>query len=125
MKVFSIVDNPAPKKTRPNGRPRAAKKQKKMTPKRENLTPDQIRARVKANTSSKLEKARMTKEKLARFEAQKLPDMEDREKNHRGDVGLNDPNDLATHGKLKNVLSMNAFNFSDKEKAALEKILQD
>ena len=43
----------------------------------------------------------------------------------KGDVGANDPNDLATHGKLKQVLSMGAFSFSDKEKAALEKILKD
>lgn len=39
------------------------------------------------------------------------------------DVGKNDPTDPATVGKLKDLLSKGAFKFSDKERAALSKIL--
>jgi hypothetical protein len=42
---------------------------------------------------------------------------------HKSDVNLNDPNDPVTQGKLKNILKMGSFNFSDKEKAALSNIL--
>ncbi|MDC1175141.1 hypothetical protein OAT67_07085 [Bacteriovoracaceae bacterium] len=40
-----------------------------------------------------------------------------------GDVSKNDPNDPNTKEKLKSVLAMGAFSFSEKEKAALGKIL--
>ena len=70
-------------------------------------------------------KNKVTKARLAQFEAKKLPDLEDADKEKVGDVGLNDPNDLATHGKLKNVLAMGGFSFSEKERAALEQILKD
>lgn len=68
---------------------------------------------------------------MDKFRANKLPDLDEAqnaifgEKEVRGDVGLNDPNDPATHGKLKSALAMSSFNFSDKERAALEKILID
>ncbi len=129
MKVFSIVDSkPQETSIRKNGKKSARKNNRKNQPKppRENVTADQIRAKVNAFSAKNIEQAKLTKEKLARFNAQKLPDLEDADKAaHKGDVGVNNPNDLATHGKLKHVLSMNAFSFSDKEKAALEKILKD
>ncbi|MBK24454.1 MAG: hypothetical protein CME70_10705 [Halobacteriovorax sp.] len=129
MKVFSIVDNKAQETSlRKKGKKAVRGGRKKPAPKppRENVTADQIRAKVKAFSDKNIEQAKLTKEKLAKFNAQKIPDLDDAEKEaHKGDVGINDPNDLATHGKLKQVLSMNAFSFSDKEKAALEKILKD
>lgn len=39
------------------------------------------------------------------------------------DVDKNDPNDPAVQGKLKSILKMGSFNFSDKEKSALSRIL--
>lgn len=74
---------------------------------------------------------KVTKARIEQFKAEKLPDLDEaekaimEEKTAVGDVGLNDPNDLATHGKLKSVLSMGAFSFSEKERAALEQILKD
>ena len=50
---------------------------------------------------------------------------EEKELSKPSDVGLNDPKDPATVGKLKSVLSKGAFNFNAKEREALEKILAD
>ena len=41
----------------------------------------------------------------------------------KSDVELNNPTDTNTHEKLKSVMMKGAFNFSAKEKEALEKIL--
>jgi hypothetical protein len=68
---------------------------------------------------------------MDKFKANKLPDIDEAqkaifgEKEVKSDVGTNNPNDPVTHGKLKSALAMSSFNFSDKEKAALEKILID
>lgn len=40
-----------------------------------------------------------------------------------GDIAKNDPKDPATQEKLKGVLTAGAFNFSDKERDVLAKIL--
>lgn len=129
MKVFSVVDNPTPQKTSAKARMKAtrakAKKTKKTLPPRANISADQIRSKVTAHVNKKANSEKMTRARLAKFNADKLPDLEDADKAHVGDVGRNSPNDLATHGKLKSVIAMGAFSFSDKEKAALEKILKD
>ena len=129
MKVFSVVDNSPPKKTSKKGskgKARSSKRKVTKQPPRKYVSADQILSKVEAFSAKNIDQAKMTKAKLAKFNAQKLPDLDDADKEaHKGDVGINDPNDLATHGKLKQVLSMNAFSFSDKEKAALEKILKD
>lgn len=129
MKVFSVVDNPTPQKTTPKARRKAmrakARREKNNPPPRENVSADQIRAKVAAHVEKNANKNKMTKARLAKYNAEKLPDLEDAEKRQVGDVGKNDPSDLATHGKLKSVLSKGAFSFSEKERAALEQILQD
>lgn len=127
LKVFNLVDKPpANKPTRKGGKARPAKKKPVKIPPRENVSADQIRAKVKAHTAKTQGKGQMSaKERMAEFESKKIPDMEDAEKRIMGDVGKNDPNDLATHGKLKKVLSMGAFSFNEKERAALENILKD
>jgi lipopolysaccharide export system protein LptA len=125
LKVFSLVDNPPVKKTSPTRRGKSAATKVKAEFKRDNLSADQIRAKVEKHTSKLNNNNKMTKERIEKFNAEKIPDLEDADKVTIGDVGKNDPNDLATHGKLKRVLSMGAFSFSDKEKAALEKILKD
>ncbi len=125
MKVFAVNEKPPEKKTTRKGGVRKTVKKKKPEFKRESLTPDQIRAKVEANTVKADLKHKLTKERMDKFKAEKLPDLDEAERAIVGDVGVNDPNDLATHGKLKNVLSMGAFSFSDKERAALEKILKD
>ena len=43
----------------------------------------------------------------------------------KSDVGTNSPSDPATSEKLKTVLSKGAFNFSPKEREALDRILQE
>lgn len=43
----------------------------------------------------------------------------------KGDVGFNNPNDPATVGKLKDLVSSGGFSFSDKERGVLEQILKD
>ncbi len=40
------------------------------------------------------------------------------------DVGLNDPNDPATRGKLKQLLASGAINFNDRERGTLQNILE-
>ena len=156
MKVFSVADKPAPQKTTPKSGKAARRAKRKAAkqpkPPRENVSADQIRARVQANAAKNVEQHKMTKAKLAKFKSEKLADLQDTDKaaevankhkvamiklgklapkkvaekaEPKGDVGTNDPSDLATHGKLKSVISMGAFKFSDKEKAALEKILKD
>lgn len=160
MKVFSVIDSPPVKKASPNGAGKKTSKKKKIVMlKRENLSPAQIRAKVEKNTAKINHNHKMTKARMEKFKAEKLPDLDEAAKavlaNKKamakkgppvsaaseaklaeekmdlaeekvvGDVGLNDPNDPATHGKLKSVLSMGGFNFSDKERAALENILKD
>ena len=132
MKVFSVVDNSSQTKSLSNRATRKAsrkakkaKKLKKAIPPRQNVTADQIRQKVAAHSAKKSEQGKLTKARMAKFNANKLPDMQDKADKHVGDVGLNNPNDLATHGKLKRVLSMGGFSFNEKERAALEKILQD
>ncbi len=124
--------------------------------KRESLSPAQIRAKVEKHTAKINQNHETTKARMAKFKAEKLPDLDEAAKDALagktakirkptpasvsgleeekmdqaeekvvGDVGLNNPNDPATHGKLKSVLSMGGFNFSDKERAALENILKD
>lgn len=132
LKVFSVIDNPPIKKTssKRGGRLKAAKK-KKAEFQRENLTADQIRAKVKKNTIQAVDAKKLTRARMDKFKANKLPDIDEAqkaifgEKEANSDVGTNDPNDPATHGKLKSALAMSSFNFSDKEKATLEKILID
>lgn len=42
-----------------------------------------------------------------------------------GDLGVNDPNSEDTQEKLRGILKAGAFNFSDKERAALGEILKE
>jgi len=136
LKVFSVIDHSRVKKEdSPNSArakrraARKARKQKKIIPPRENLSAAEIRGKVAAHNSKLADKASLNREKMKKFESKKLPDMQDVNKGEGkkviGDVGKNDPSDLATHGKLKRVLSMGGFAFNEKERAALEKILVD
>lgn len=104
---------------------RVAEKEKQAIPPRQNLSADQIRKKVADHAAKNIDQGKLSKERIAKFNAKKLPDMQDKADKHVGDVGLNNPNDLATHGKLKHVLSMGGFSFNEKERAALDKILQD
>lgn len=70
-------------------------------------------------------KASAQKLKEMHDEIKENPDTENPDYQLKGDVGLNHPQDPNTKEKLKSILRVGAFNFSEKEKAALGKILQD
>lgn len=121
------------------------KKSQKGWNEKPELSPQEIRARV-AEGSSKIQqekidlikKNRKMNDGFLNEDVQAKKEMikpsekdsdseikEDEQKNIHSDVASNNPNDLATHGKLKKMLSTNGFNFGQKERDVLEKILQD
>lgn len=66
---------------------------------------------------------RSAEAKKALAEKKQMEEAQELESPVSSDVGKNSPNDPATLGKLKDVLSKGAFKFSEKEREALSKIL--
>jgi hypothetical protein len=100
-----------------------------------NLSGEQIRAKVtKKNIEDGADKVEISPKaagkKLFEFEDSAVPAKEAtaaevKEKTHllRPDVGLNDPNDPATIGKLKKLMNTGAVQFNPKERETLSKII--
>ncbi|MBI2520524.1 MAG: hypothetical protein HYV97_08900 [Bdellovibrio sp.] len=90
------------------------KTEKKAPTRGKVVSAETIRAKVAANKSQPREKLKLG-EKMGFSRNETGP----------SDVGLNDPNDPATRGKLKDLLSKDAINFNERERGVLEKILKE
>ncbi len=127
MKVFSVMNSQSAVETSRKGRKgkRGGKKaQASNRPPRQNLSRDEILKKVQLNKTKQTSTPKKTD---AKFEKQsKMMNFpEDADREAVGDVGLNNPNDPTTIGKLKILLERGGINFSDKEKSALSKIVED
>lgn len=98
---------------------------------KEKLDPKNIEDKLKEAFGDKFKTAveqgkdKVTLSKKAREKAElEAKQAENPDLMFSADVGKNDPNDLATHGKLKDVLKSGAFSFNDKERQTLNQILK-
>ncbi len=103
------------------------KSEKKAPTKGKRISAEEIRAKVAANKSQTPEKLKLG-EKLGLSRYEKDGNEIDTKAGTKSlerpsDVGLNDPNDPATRGKLKNLLSNGAVTFNERQRGVLEKIL--
>lgn len=111
----------------------STKKSKHTRAPKETVSASEIRNKVQEHfnpkpTKDSVEVSELSKAKNAKtmkVEVQDAEDSNDAEIKPPSDVGLNDPNDPTTVGKLKDVLSKGAFSFNPKERETLEKILND
>lgn len=88
---------------------------------RENLSAAEIRRRVEAHEKSLVEvnsKKAQQKEKIEKHSSE-----EELEPGVKSDIAENNPKSEETQEKLRHVLRTNSFNFSDRERAALNEIL--
>ncbi len=106
-----------------------AKKSKHARAPKESISASEIRGKVEEHFKPKPPKEKVEVSELSKIKNEKLekPEEVEVEKEIRppSDIGLNDPNDPATVGKLKDILTKGAFNFNPKERETLEKILGD
>jgi hypothetical protein len=88
----------------------------------EKLSHDDIKAKLKAKFGDKIQKkeAKPVEDKVDLKGKKGLKEGEP----EFGDIKSNDPNSVATHEKLKGILKSGAFQFSDKERSTLAKILK-
>lgn len=129
MRLFKNLDASATAMEKPQQHA-SAKKNKNVRAPKPQLSASEIRDKVKEHFAPKPppeDKVDVSAfSKIKNSEQQKVEEkVEDKKLSKPSDVGLNDPNDPETVGKLKSVLSKGAFNFNDREREALEKILAD
>jgi len=141
MKVFETFDSPTVRKNPENEKTpapidnREGKKVKGKktnaikTNERPNLSAEDIRAKVAnrnaPNVADKVEISSIaTKKKLFEFGDVPAPVIAEKTV-AQPDVGLNDPSDPATVGKLKKLIDQGAVQFSPKERDGLSKIITD
>ncbi len=108
-------------------RARGSERKKTRAPKPQ-VSAAEIREKVQEHFKPKVEVDRADLSKIAQAKNQVSKPAQDKpepELTRPSDVGLNDPQDPATIGKLKDILSKGAFNFNPREREALEKILAD
>ncbi|PIP89122.1 MAG: hypothetical protein COW01_16200 [Bdellovibrionales bacterium CG12_big_fil_rev_8_21_14_0_65_38_15] len=109
------------------------KKSKHARAPKETVSASEIRNKVEEHfnpkpTKDSVEVSELSKVKNAKamkVEVKEVDESTEKEIRPPSDVGLNDPNDPTTVGKLKDVLSKGAFSFNPKERETLEKILND
>jgi hypothetical protein len=123
MKVFNVMNSPA-QPERSHNRKRGRKTQDSPRPPRENLSREEILEKVRTNKLKQSQKVSKVDTKFQKH-AQKMDFPEDAEREAIGDIGLNNPNDPATIGKLKTLLERGGINFSEKEKNALARIVEE
>ena len=153
MRINKSFNQPeVTKKAQPKGRPRRANNEygsdvnniakqgliKRARPELK-ISDSEIRKKLAEKNSTKNEKVssiqrqallNKTKIKSSFMQEEKKPmsleqAQESAEGMRKSEVGINDPNDLATHGKLRSVIGTSTFGFSEKERAVLEKILSE
>lgn len=121
--------------------PRRRSRVKKQRPPRLDLSLSDIRAKVgdhfaekkvdkfmkktKAVTQGLYENGVVKQNPQKRMQLVAKEVMEGKEISRPSDVGINDPNDPTTIGKLKEILSVGGVNFSEKERQVLGQILED
>jgi len=107
------------KSSQPQASSEQPRSEKKAPTRGKPVSADEIRAKVAASKSQAPSKLKLgEKTGFSRYE-------NDSDKGIVPDVGLNDPNDPATRGKLKDLLSKGAINFNDRERNVLDKILRE
>jgi|SRR5690606_34293506 len=129
MRVFKTLEADGVPMEKSPGHQAQKKTAKSSRPPRENLSANEIRSKVNEHFSPKPEADKVEFSKFSKVkndqDHKKVEDTPEKELSKPSDVGLNDPNDPATVGKLKSVLTKGAFNFNPKEREALEKILSE
>lgn len=119
MDVFTGFDKRLPSiKPKTHGKKvtkgnKAQKQKASKRPERMDISPERIRELVSQNTSKPKNYESSKDSKIPGFlRAENGPGM-----------GKDTPKSQLTQSKLKGILSTNAFNFSDKERSVLDKIL--
>lgn len=127
MRLFKNFEPGANAMERSQKQSQSKKSPKGLRAPKEHLSASEIRAKVSEHFAPKKEEDKVEVSKLAKAKSAPAKEVEeDKEAPEKpSDVGLNDPNDPATVGKLKSVLTKGAFNFNPKEREALERILAD
>ncbi len=94
------------------------------------MSKDELKVKLAAKFGKDIGNAKAKAEAKAKAKAAAEADISKKAKNKDhidkegfGDVKKNNPNSDVTRDKLRGILKMGAFNFSDKEKAALGDIL--
>tara|TARA_R110000868_G_scaffold117600_8_gene312293 strand:+ start:7103 stop:7492 length:390 start_codon:yes stop_codon:yes gene_type:complete len=125
MRLFKNFEPGANQVERPKGQAKSTKSEKSARTPKESLSASDIRDKVQEHFKPKpeVDKVELSKFSKVKNETEQEKKVEEQEVKVPSDVGLNDPNDPATVGKLKDVLSKGAFNFNPKERETLEKIL--
>tara|TARA_R110000868_G_scaffold304021_4_gene564517 strand:+ start:1566 stop:1961 length:396 start_codon:yes stop_codon:yes gene_type:complete len=129
MRLFKNFEPGANQMDRPNRQTKSTKKEKSARTPKESLSAAEIKNKVQEHFKPKPEVDKVELSKFSKIknetEHDKEKEVEEKEVKVPSDVGLNDPNDPATVGKLKDVLTKGAFNFNPKERETLEKILAE
>lgn len=91
------------------------------TPKKAKLTPEQIRAKLKGKFGDKIQqKTKSDKVEISQKQQQQEQNLD---VHQVATVGKNDPDSLATKDKLRELLKHGGFDFNQKERQTLAKIL--
>lgn len=124
MRLFKNFE-PGADQVQSSQRKSHSKKSKETREPKESLSASDIKRKVQEHFTPKVEQDKVEVSNFSKIKNQtkKEKEIEDSEVKVPSDVGLNNPNDPATVGKLKDVLSKGAFSFDPKEREALEKIL--
>ena len=134
MRLFKNMEPSVDRMEQPRKRSQHSptKKSKHARAPKESVSASEIRNKVEEHfnpkpTKDSVEVSELSKVKNAKAMKVEVKDNESSENEIKppSDVGLNDPNDPTTVGKLKDVLSKGAFSFNPKERETLEKILSD
>lgn len=129
MRLFKNFEPGANAMERSQKHSQNKKSTKGLRPPKEHLSAGEIRSKVQEHFSPKpKEEDKVEVSKLAKAKSAPVKEVVEEDKeapSTPSDVGLNNPDDPATVGKLKSVLTKGAFNFNPKEREALEKILAD
>lgn len=128
MRLFKNFEPGANAMERSQKHSQSKKSTKGLRPPKEHLSASEIRSKVSEHFAPKpTQEDKVEVSKLAKAKNAPAKEVEEEKEapEKPSDVGLNNPNDPATVGKLKSVLTKGAFNFNPKEREALEKILAD
>ncbi len=125
MRLFKNFEPGANQVDRPKRQSQPTKSEKSARTPKESLSAADIRDKVQEHFKPKpeVDKVELSKFSKVKNETEQEKKVEEQEVKVPSDIGLNDPNDPATVGKLKDVLSKGAFNFNPKERETLERIL--
>lgn len=103
-------------KIAPNRDPKVLKKENK-------LSQSEVNERIKAKFGNKILHKKARPKIVDKADIQTKGGISNSTEDDFGDIKANDPSSQLTHDKLKGILKSGAFNFNDRERSTLAKIL--